>query len=309
MNIQYHIKTLLYRRNCVIVSGLGGFVCQTLSARVEGGYVIPPSKKISFNQGLDTADGLLENHVAREEKVSYQIAHQNILAFSQKIKDTLQDEQEVVLNGLGSFKNNESKKLVFEPEDAHQWLVEAYGLPKFKVSELPEKEIVTAKPLEITSVDEPTTKAKPEKYYWKYAAVGIIAIGLAGLIGAQLYQKDVEAYNTAQQKEASRILDQKIQQSSFVISEPLRPIAVEVKEKQKGKYHIVGGAFRVKANVDKKIEQLQKKGYKAHYIGTNDFGLHQVVYGSYVDKNKALKALRQIKAGENPSAWLFVKEL
>lgn len=311
MNIQYHIKTLLYRQDCVLVSGLGGFVCQTQSAKIEEAYMIPPSKKVSFNQSLDTTDGLLENHVAREEKISYQIAQQNIIDFSQKIKDTLEEEHEVTLNGLGSFRYNDDGKLVFEPDSNDQWLLEAYGLPKFKITEMPlaeQPKVASVKTIEKKpeTTEQPVSSKTP---YWKYAAVSLLAIGIAGFIGARVYQDDVEAYNTVQQKEARKLVDQKIQQSSFVISEPLSPLAVEVKQKKTGKYHIVGGAFRIRANVEKKIKQLNQKGYDAQYIGTNTYGLHQVVYGSYVEKEEALKALRQIKAKENRSAWLFVKEL
>jgi hypothetical protein len=91
--------------------------------------------------------------------------------------------------------------------------------------------------------------------------------------------------------------------------EPLKPIAVEVKVKKPGKYHIVGGAFRIKANVYKKIKQLQKKGFDAKYIGENAYGLHQVVYESFSSKTEAINKLRQIKSTENPYAWLYVKEL
>jgi nucleoid DNA-binding protein len=310
MNIQYHIKSLLYRHDCVIVSGLGGFVCQVKSAQIVEEYIVPPSKQISFNQSLNNTDGLLENHVAKEEKISYQIAQQNILVFSQKLIDSLEEQQEVVLNGLGRFNYNESKKLVFTPESNEQWLINAYGLPKFKVSEIvkADKKIgVVAIQGEKEQDSTPTPNSKPA--YWKYAAVGIIAIGIAGLIGAQVYQNNIETYNIAEQEKASKIIDQKIQQSSFMLTEPLKPIAVNITVEKPGKYHIVGGAFRIRANVDKKIKQLQQKGFDAKYIGENAYGLHQVVYASYTERSKALKALREIKAKENRSAWLFVKEL
>jgi nucleoid DNA-binding protein len=317
MNIQNHIKTLLYRHDCVIVSGLGGFICKFQSARIENDYVIPPSKQISFNQNLNTGDGLLENHLAKHEKISYQIAEQNILEFSQKIKNSLVSDQKVILNGLGTFKYNDNKNLVFEPDTSQEWFIEAYGLPKFKLTPITEDQQVE----NIISISDKadnheklahkTNQSKPN--FWRYAAIGIITIGIAGLVGgAKIYQDkldEVETYNITQQDKANKLVEQKIQQSSFIFSEPLSPISVKVKEKASGKYHIVGGAFRVKSNVDKKIQQLQQKGFSARYIGVNAYGLHQVAYGSYSDKNEALKVLRKIKAEENPSAWLFVKEL
>ena len=310
MNIQHHIKALLYRHDCVIVKGLGGFVCQRQSAQIKNGYFLPPKKVLSFNSSLNEADGLLGNHVAKTEKVSFQIAQQKIQAFSQKLFETLEEEKEVYLQDLGCFTQNADHKLVFEPDTKNDWLAEAYGLPEFEVSEI---KAVKAEPVTEKVKPRPRVVALKEKTskpnYWKYAAVGIIAIGIAGLVGSQLYQKDIKAYNITEQEKANQIVNQEIQQSSFIISEPLKPLAVEVKSQKIGKYHIVGGAFRVRSNVDKKIKQLKKQGFDAKYIGTNAYGLHQVVYASFEDKSKALKKLSQIKANNNPYAWLYVKEL
>lgn len=313
MNIQFYIKTLLYRHDCIIVNGLGGFVTQKQASKIENGYFFPPTKRLTFNQSLsDNSDGLLANHIAKEEKVSFQIAQQKIKTFSQKIKDTLEDESVIYLKDLGHFKMNAERKLVFKP-DNKDWFIEAYGLPKFKVNQIavtpekPEKK----KNVEAvaTSKVKPIEEAQPYQKYWKYAAVGIIALGIAGLVGSQIYQKDIKAHNIVQQEKAKQLVDQKIQESSFLVQKPLKVLSVEVKPKQLGKYHIVGGAFRVRSNVDKKIKQLQKQGFDAKYIGTNTYGLHQVVYASFQDKAQAIKKLSQIKSQNNPYAWLYVKEL
>ena len=310
MNIQHHIKTLLYRQDCVMVKGLGGFVTQQQSAKLENGYFLPPEKTLSFNQNLDKSDGLLENHVAKAEKVSYQIAQQKIQAFSQKIYDVLEEEQKIYLKDLGSFKLLDGLKLVFEPETSNQFLIESYGLPKFKLEQLELEQKSNETPLvAIPKDNDNVTKEKTTPSYWKYAAVGLIAIGLSGFVGAQIYQSNIQDYNLVEQEKADKIIDNTIQQSSFIISDPLEPISIEIQSPKPGKYHIVGGAFRVKANADKKIATLKAKGYNARYIGKNSYDLHQVVYESFTSKEQALSALKQIKASENPSAWLFVKEL
>lgn len=311
MNIQQHIKNLLFRHDCVIVKGLGGFVCQRQSAQIKDGYFLPPKKTLSFNSSLNQSDGLLANYVAKTEKVSFQIAQQKILAFSHKVLSTL-DEENVYLKDLGYFKQNKDSKLIFEPDPKNNWLTEAYGLPKFQISEIP-----TVQPQPIIAAVKPETEVKilsenkPKPSYWKYAAVGVIALGIAGLLGSQIYQKDIKVYNIAEQQRADELVNKKIQSSSFLINSPLKALSVEIKtqEENTGKYHIVGGAFRIKANADKKIAQLKEKGFDAKYLGTNDYGLHIVAYASFSDKDKALYALKQIKSKNNPYAWLYVKEL
>ncbi len=318
MNIQFHIKNLLYRHDCVIVNGLGGFVAQRQPAKIDNGFFLPPRKVLTFNQSLNESDdGLLANQIAKNEKVSFQIAQQKIKAFSQKVFDALEEETDLHLKDLGHFKMNAEQKLVFKP-DQRDWLTEAYGLPKFKIDQITEtvkepdvKKTNAEKPIEAKATPEvkPIKEAPSKTNFWKYAAVGVVALGITGLIGSQLYQKDVKAHNIAQEEKAKHLVDQKIQESSFLVTKPLKALSVEVESKKTGKYHIVGGAFRIRANVDKKIRQLKKEGFDAKYIGTNKYGLHQVVYASFEDKLKALKKLSQVKAKNNPYAWLYVKEL
>ena len=101
-------------------------------------------------------------------------------------------------------------------------------------------------------------------------------------------------------------MEQKIQEATFVIENPLPAITLNVK-KQTGNYHVVAGAFRIEENAHKKIEQLKAEGFKARSIGANKYGLHEVVYDSYQTREDALHALRVIKASNNKSAWLLVK--
>jgi len=99
-----------------------------------------------------------------------------------------------------------------------------------------------------------------------------------------------------------------IQEATFVISNPL-PAATLSLDKQTGNYHIVAGAFRVEANSDKKVNQLRSKGYKARKIGTNRYGLHEVVYASFETRAEAQRELYKIRREHNRDAWLLIKRL
>ena len=76
MMIEKHISALLYRYQCVIVPGFGAFLTETSSARFNEltGTYSPPKKMISFNSQLKNNDGLLTNHIALEENLSYDSA-------------------------------------------------------------------------------------------------------------------------------------------------------------------------------------------------------------------------------------------
>ena len=107
---------------------------------------------------------------------------------------------------------------------------------------------------------------------------------------------------------ANMALDNKIQEATFVMSNPLPAVTLEVTNTS-GNFHIVAGAFRVEDNSDRKLRQLKRLGFNARKIGQNRFGLHQVVYDSYQTRPEAERALYKIKRTQDAAAWLLVKAL
>ena len=73
MTLANHINDLLYRYECVIVPGFGGFITNEISASVNH-YTHtfhPPMKQISFNSNLQNNDGLLANYISSIENISF----------------------------------------------------------------------------------------------------------------------------------------------------------------------------------------------------------------------------------------------
>ena len=124
----------------------------------------------------------------------------------------------------------------------------------------------------------------------------------------KLYEGTIQEHNFAEKQKANTIVENQIQEATFVIENPLPTLNITF-SKQSGKYHIIAGAFRVEENAKKKINQLQEKGFSARMIGVNKYGLHQVAFSSYEDRIEALKNLRTIKKTQNQDAWLLVQEL
>ena len=80
-------------------------------------------------------------------------------------------------------------------------------------------------------------------------------------------------------------------------------------KKQSGDFHVVAGAFRMKANSERKLQQLKALGYSARLIGINRYGLHQVVYESFETRKEAEKALFKIRKSQDRAAWLLIKDI
>ena len=311
MRLETYISDLLYRYECVTVPNFGAFLTEPISAKVHDSTnsFYPPKKVVSFNEQIQRNDGLLANYVAGIEQIPYETAVKKIAKRTKAFKSYLIQGETLTFENVGEMLLNEEGKIVFEPSDHLNYLTDAFGLSQF-VSPSVTREVYKEEVEEIEKVIPITItpekrKAKP---YLKYAAVALIALTIGGLGASKFYVDQIESHNQLAQEEANNELEQKIQQATFIIDNPLPTVSLNV-EKQSGRYHIIAGAFRVEENSDKKVRQLKDKGYKARKIGKNKYGLHQVVYSSYENRREALRALRQIRYSHNRDAWLLVKKL
>ncbi|MGB7843616.1 MAG: SPOR domain-containing protein [Salinimicrobium sp.] len=311
MAVANYIHDLLYRYECVILPGFGAFITQQHSARIHQSTneFYPPNKSVSFNRQLTQNDGLLANHIVEVEKLSYQEALEKLHSFVQDLEHVLEENKVVNFENVGVFRLTEAAKLQFEPAAQTNYMKEAFGLAPFTSSEILRE---TYKKQAVSLEEKAAVAFTPEKRsssnWLKYAAVGILALGLSGAAGMNFYSNQVSEHNLVEQQKAATQLESQIQQATFVIDNPLPAITLKV-SKQTGNYHIVAGAFRLEENADTKVEQLKAEGYKARKIEANKFGLHQVLYSSHETRRDAINALNRVKRNSNPGAWLLVQEL
>lgn len=310
MAVANYIHDLLYRYECVILPGFGAFITQHHSARIHPttNQFYPPKKTVSFNRQLVKNDGLLANHIVEVENISYATAVEKLHAYVEDLNSVLEENRAVNFEKIGSFRLTEGEKLQFEPLAENNYLKEAFGLSDFNSGEiLRETYKKQASEVEEKAPVAFTPERRSSTGWLKYAAVGLLTLGLSGAAGMNFYSNQINEHNLAEQQKAATQLENQIQQATFVISNPLPAVTLKV-SKQSGKYHIVAGAFRMEENAEKKVQQLKAEGFKARQIGANRFGLHQVVYSSHENRLEALKTLREIK-NSNPGAWLLVQEL
>ncbi len=309
MNITNYIQDLLYRYECVVLPGFGAFLSQKRSAYISqsSGEFHPPKKQISFNRQLIKNDGLLANYIAEVENVKYVTANNMIQEFVYDLENSLQKDSKAELANIGKFYLDEEERLQFEPSSEINFLTDSFGLASFETQAL-QREVYRK---QVEKLEEKTpilfTPESRRSSILKYAAIGILAIGLSGISGLNIYSSQVSKHNIAEQQEAESQLQEQIQQATFVIDNPLPSVTFEV-EKQSGNYHVVAGAFRVEENADKKVKELRAEGYKARLIGANKYGLHQVVYSSHESRREAINKLYEVKK-TNEGAWLLVQEL
>ena len=312
MQLETYISDLLYRYDCVTVPEFGAFLTQRTSAKIHESTdtFYPPKKALSFNEQLQQNDGLLANYIAEVEKIPYTTAINKISKHIKSIKSYLVEGETIQFKNIGELVLNADGKIQFNPSNQINYLTDAFGLSHFKSVDV-NREIYleNVESIEVNSPIILTPEKRANRNWMKYAAAAVFLLGFGGFGAVTYYNNNsIENHNQLAQEQANEQLDAKVQEATFVISNPL-PAATLSLEKQSGNYHIVAGAFRVEANSDKKVSQLRSKGYKARKIRANRYVLHEVVYGSYATRAEAQDELYKIRREHNRDAWLLIKAL
>jgi len=319
MMIEKHISALLYRYQCVTVPGFGAFLTETQPAQLNNDtYTFyPPKKLLSFNANLKNNDGLLANHIALQEKISYDQAVGNLTKAVEAWFEKLQNRESLVLKNLGNIKYNSEGSLVFTPDNPINYLAEAFGLSMLKSPAVKREEFkAIAEEIEEIVPVIFTPERKRNYSYLKYAAIFVVMASVGGT-GFKMYRDNEIAQQTllVEQSVQEKIHD-KIQQATFFIGNPMPAVKLPLKEEapktivttaKPMAYHVVAGAFSSEANAQKAVRELSAKGFPARRLGKNR-GLVAVAYGSYSTLAEANESMKQIKKTENGDAWLLVKE-
>jgi len=332
MQIEKYISELLYRHDCVVVPGFGGFVTDYAPAKVHpvSHNFYPPSKNILFNSKLIRDDGLLLHNISLTEGISYEQAKIKIEDFVMECKSDLMQGNKLSFEKIGTINKDIEGNILFEPVTSVNYLEESFGLPTFisppivrqPVHKRLEKKFIDRKPV-------PKRDNNRKKFYWVLVAViPILLIGSWLIFNPRLKNKNAqhssvipisepEMSNTniadfqveENKKHATPLKDFKFEDSDKGPEQKLNNSSIELKKTiAKGpRYYIIGGAFRYKENADNLVTTLRSKGYDAKHAGINPSGLHIVSYFNSEDKSEALINLSMIRKNDNPSAWLLKK--
>jgi hypothetical protein len=301
MTLATYINDLLYRYDCVIVPDFGGFVTNRIGAKVNN-YThtfTPPKKLITFNKLLKHNDGLLANYIASAENISFEKASTAISLAVIKWQNELQSKP-VEIDKLGVLSLNKERQIIFEPTNSVNYLTESFGLSTV-VSSAISRYTEQVKPLIPATVEE---KKKGIPSFIKYAATAAILLTLS-ISGYKGYQENEQKEALAVQEKA---IQKKIQSATFIISNPLPTINLNVIKEKAKPFHVIAGAFQFTENAEKKVAQLKAKGFDAKVVGVNNWGLTQVAFNSYSDRNEATNNLYKIQKTVSKDAWLLIKE-
>ena len=311
MDLEKYVSSLLYRYQCVVVPGFGAFLCQIKSASLqsESNTFLPPYKELSFNAQLDKNDGLLVSHIAEAEGRSYEETLEGVLAASKTWKATLKTEKRMDFPQLGAFRMNQEGRIAFEPTTQVNYLMSSFGLSPV-IANAVTREVLKEEVRQIESqipftITPEARKVRGLRPLYKYAAVVLLAVSTA-LSGYSLYRQGVES-TAIVYEEAQKEVSKSIQEATFFSTNPvlLPSVNLSVQSNTERSHHIIAGAYRIRANAEKRIAELSERGYSAKHLGQNRYGLYQVSYASFADPEEALKALKEIRRKDSQDAWLL----
>lgn len=321
MKIEKYISELLYRYQCVSVPGFGAFLSEWQSAQVivAQNSFVPPKKVISFNSHIKNNDGLLANHIALQEKISYENALSKIQSQVVFWLEKLENKESLVLENIGEIFSNSEHNFVFKPNTAINYLTDSFGLAGFNSPEIAranqiasEVKPVVEAPVSMDNTVEDETPIIPlngknrTKNWMKYAAA-VAIFASAGTYGYKMYfDYTIEQQTSIVEKTVQEKINQKLQEATFVIPNPIRAVDLTLEETHTEKYHVVAGAFRSKQNAIKAMNDLISKGFEAHLLTENKYGLIPVAFGSFSNLNEAQNLKTEIKAKDSVEAWLLI---
>ncbi len=306
MMIEKHISALLYRYQCVTVPGFGAFITETVSARFNetSQTFVPPKKTILFNSLLQQNDGLLANHIALEENISFNQAVALIYEQVNSWKCTLHEQQVIYLKNIGELTLNSEDKIQFEPVGSTNYLTSSFGLSAVVATAITNEQ---TKPTKVVSI----SKSKPRLQWVRYTAAAAALIGLYSSVSTYQEYELYQEKKLAVEKEVQNKIEQKLQQATFVIETPeiiTQKVAEVTKEVEKKPFHIVAGAFKTEAKAQILTNELKEKGYEnAKYLDPSKHNMRPVVYNSYTSLEEAQTELRLIHEKVNKDAWIFIE--
>ncbi len=181
------ISELLYRHECVIVPGFGGFVSRSHSAGFNKGnnLLFPPAKHILFNRNLIHNDGLLITSLMERNAISFEEATKLTEEYRQYIQSLLSAKKRFELQNIGLLYMDNENSLRFEAKADMNFLFDAFGFEPVTANELPpEIEKPLNKPVfEDRVVATTPVVLRPKK---SYARITALAIGIPAAMAVLL---------------------------------------------------------------------------------------------------------------------------
>jgi len=342
MNLSSLIAELLKTNDCVIVPDFGGFIANYLTSGFDerGDQFSPPSKEIIFSSKLRKNDGLLVNFVGEQEGVGYLEARKIVAEFVAETISRLENGEVIEFNQVGTIRLDQQENYLFEADPQTNFRADAFGLESFHFPQLAVKHNLPPKTVFRDLEPEPQRRRYPAL---KYLVAGLPILALLYFVPIKKILNYGETHIQPVTNNASLsvtdspvVPDAKVSlktEKADPISETSKPDNTELRNSEAaevrgvvkpeatqpentlgqnpapytstGKYHVVGGCFKIKENADKLADKLVSQGYPAA-VSRHGKEFYKVTVVSYELRSDAEEGLAKIlQADPVTGYWLM----
>lgn len=320
MNIDIYLNTLLKEHDCVIIPHFGGFISNYQPAFVYSTTTTqfsPPKKSILFNKNLNHDDGLLLNHICKENGLNYPEAKSQLYYAIDKIIKTLKSEKEYTFESIGTFIINTNNRLQFTPNLSENYLTSSFGLTSFNFPVL-NKDITLRRRKTFTPEDvKKIVNTKKIKRPVVFASI-LLAVAFVGVnLNENVHLSSFDFFSKIN-IEQSRHIDNSpthadTKQAATEENSSVENLLEKTTSKQqalmysesKTKFYLIAGCFSDLYNADKLAQELELDGFSPEIIiGKN---MYRVSALSFSDKKDALNSLITHRKDKMKDLWIYSK--
>lgn len=333
-DLEAYIEELLYENECVIVPGFGGFITNLQPAAIKENMLVPRGRTLLFNRQLKNNDGLLAGHIAKTEG-DYSLAMRMIGHFVRNSNETLEQGKTLELKRIGNLSLGPDNNVLFQPSAGHNFELHSYGLLAIQAGPVLAKETASkGKDKKKVRENKPAVKTLTlnKSSAWKSYLVAASFFGALAVSGVLLWDQGViqqqifygslnpfpsdtftgtvkPVTEEVKKEEASEIVPAPATEDTLITETPAEvPVLTEVTVQDDSLYYVILGAFSREYNANKLKAELTAKGYQPETVYMPGSALLRVSGMTLSARPEAEKQLEELKARENPDAWLLVQK-
>lgn len=333
-----HLHRLFLDHDCVVVPGLGGFVCNRRPAQYDElrQELVPPARGILFNERLVHHDGVLAQAVARAEGITMDEAVARITEEAAHYRSAIAAGKTVSIAHVGRLYAGANQRIQFLADEEMERMLESFGLRRIALRPIAQVQhgdsrLVAKRAGGKVSGGKvlplPVSEGPAVPFARIAAAIAVPVIGGMGMFlldswngeDARMGPLSVVAVTS---EFLPRIEGEGVPTWTDVeaLNEPVEtaedlptsaeevtviPVDVPAADAQpKGLFMLVAGAFSVESNATALSESLQENGFDSE-VYLQDGGLHIVTYATHLDEQSAREHLAVLKGQTiSKNAWL-----
>ena len=302
--------------DCVIIPGLGGFVCNGRSAWYddENEEMVPPSRDVIFNPNLIHNDGLLAQEIMRARDLSYSEAMKHVEDEASLMVRQLQEGKPVEIARVGRLYSGDDGVTRFLPDSELVRVLRSFGHARIPLAKLIEKEAIPIHtPLLVKIARAAAVIALPIVLggAWMLSDSSNSSTLLSvfptfdteAIVSTFIPSEGSTLFNPSDEEIAEEIeIEYATEEVELLLSENKveeeETLAIQIN------FLIIGGAFSIQENALNLAETLKLEGFNPTHHYQNHNNLNLVALGEFETESSAREALKEARKKGRTASWL-----